>query len=143
MLKLAFYKGQKRFVNFAISKATGGPYSHVEVIIKELGNGFYLCLSSSMMDGGVRIKVICLQTEDWEIVNSGIAGVYESDAWEWFYKYHRCTYDYYGALRHKLHWLDEVEDKFYCSEVVCHLFKLEHPQLNPNQLYKHIKALVV
>lgn len=129
-MKLAFYKGRKRLVNRTICWITGGEYSHVELVLQELGNGVYLCLSSSMLDGGVRIKAINLQNGNWDLVDVGDQVTYEQ-AMDWFYRHQAAKYDYTGALRYAIKWFKQASGKFYCSEAASDILRRptsNHPQ---------------
>ena len=69
MITVAFYKGRDHWLDRAIQAATGGPYSHVELIAGVAGGGDTVrCLSSSWRDGGVRAKVITLHPDRWDFV---------------------------------------------------------------------------
>lgn len=137
---LAFYKGRKRFVNRAIADLTDGPYSHVEIVLQHLGKGFFLCLSSSMMDGGVRCKVINLNAPDWVLVSVKTAAT-EADAIAWYLNNWRMTYDYFGALRYRVPFLRNIESKAYCSEVVYLILGLDRAY-HPNGLYQALMPLM-
>lgn len=131
-LQLAFYKGRARLVNRAIADLTDGPYSHVELILAHYANGWALCLSSSMMDGGVRIKVISLTSGNWDLITVN-TDVTIDDAWQWFYAHSNAKYDYAGALRYKLPILKQNPAKKYCSEVVSEILRLDKSN-HPNGL---------
>lgn len=133
MITLAFYKGRARLVNRAIADLTNGPYSHVELILTHYANGWALCLSSSMMDGGVRIKVINVASGNWDLITVN-TDVTIDDAWQWFYAHSNAKYDYAGALRYKLPLLRQNPYKKYCSEVVSEILKLDKSN-HPNGLF--------
>ncbi len=101
MIRLAFYKGRTRIGNRLIADLTGGPYSHVELIMEEGNGGWALCLSSSMMDGGVRVKLINIASANWDIVTV-CTPITTDDAWAWFHEHSNAKYDYAGALRYRL-----------------------------------------
>lgn len=61
-VKLAMYKGEGTFVNQFIRWWTGSIYSHCELVVGEV------CYSSSLMDGGVRGKVINLGSGNWDLI---------------------------------------------------------------------------
>lgn len=136
-MQLAFYQGRKRLTNRLIADLTGGPFSHVEIILHRYPNGWALCLSSSMMDGGVRIKLINISTANWVVLTVDI-GIYETDAWEWFYQHSGAKYDYPGALRYRIKFLKQNPAKKYCSEVVSEVLQL--PKSNhPNGLFNDLQ----
>lgn len=61
-VKLAMYKGEGTFVNQFIRWWTGSIYSHCELVVNDV------CYSSSLMDGGVRGKVINLGSGNWDLI---------------------------------------------------------------------------
>ncbi len=136
-MHIAFYKGRKRLANRVIADLTGGPFSHVEVVLERYPNGWALCLSSSMMDGGVRVKLINIATRDWVVIAVDM-GITENDAWNWFWLHSGAKYDYTGALRYRLPFLKQHPKKKYCSEAVTEILRL--PKSNhPNGLYNDIR----
>jgi hypothetical protein len=64
---LAFYKGNKSLTDSIIKWWTQGKYSHVEIAFHESGTE-YQCYSSSIVDGGVRKKVIDLEADKWDLI---------------------------------------------------------------------------
>ncbi|MDZ7869754.1 MAG: hypothetical protein U5L02_11260 [Rheinheimera sp.] len=81
-MQVAFYQGRKRLANRVIADLTGGPFSHVEAVLQRYPNGWALCVSASMMDGGVRVKMINIATKDWVLMTVDM-GIIEDDAWQW------------------------------------------------------------
>lgn len=63
MVKLALYKGKGTLANSFIRWWAGSQYSHCELVI---GSVWY---SSSVMDGGVRCKLIELNPENWDFID--------------------------------------------------------------------------
>lgn len=114
---LAAYCGRKRILDRVIQDATGGPYSHVEIPLCHYGHGHYLCLSSSMLDGGVRLKVIDLHTDNWHLYQVR-SDVTTEDVWQWYFRHAGYKYDYAGALAYRVPFLKQNPKKKYCSEVV-------------------------
>lgn len=136
MMLLAFYKGRARIGNRLIADLTDGPYSHVEVILETGKDGWALCLSSSMMDGGVRVKLINTASANWDIVTVRTS-MTTDDAWAWFHAHSNAKYDYAGALRYRLPLLKQNPRKKYCSEVVCEILKMDR-SYHPNGLFKSL-----
>lgn len=66
-LTIAFYRGRKRLFNRFVSWFLRGPYSHCELVL-ETNDGVSECISSSLSDGGVRLKKIELKPENWDLV---------------------------------------------------------------------------
>jgi hypothetical protein len=62
-VQLALYKGKGLIGNALIRWWTGSQYSHCELVVDGI------CYSSSLMDKGVRKKVIDLKPENWDLVD--------------------------------------------------------------------------
>lgn len=139
-MQVAFYQGRKRLTNRVIADLTGGPFSHVELVLERYPNGWALCVSASMMDGGVRVKLINIGTADWVVITVNM-GVTVDNAWQWFYQHSGAKYDYTGAMRYRVKFLKQHPKKKYCSEAVSEMLGL--PKSNhPNGLYKDLKRYV-
>ena len=77
--KIAFYRGRKsgkgimpiifRALDSLTRTVTKGPYSHCEVV-KVLPTGETECFSSSYRDGGVRSKILSLDSDSWDLVDA-------------------------------------------------------------------------
>lgn len=63
MPRLALYKGQGNVFNSVVRSWTSSQYSHCELIV---GCNWF---SSSVMDGGVRGKLITPQKDHWDILD--------------------------------------------------------------------------
>ena len=63
MVRLALYKGKGTIANAGIRLWTGSQYSHCELVV----DGW--CYSSSVMDRGVRRKMIDLDSGHWDVVD--------------------------------------------------------------------------
>ena len=87
MVRLAMYKGKGTIANAFIRKWTGSQYSHCELVID--GKWY----SSSVMDGGVRCKLIELHPENWDFVELPWA---DSDAIVEYFK--QTDYQKYGWM---------------------------------------------
>lgn len=61
-MQVAFYKGKGLIGNALVRWWTRSPYSHCELVV---GGIWY---SSSLMDGGVRGKVITYNPDHWDLV---------------------------------------------------------------------------
>lgn len=90
---------------------TRGKYSHCELVVK-LDDGKYLCYSSSYRDGGVRSKIMELDSDKWELFPvsvplSQIEGFYD--------KTKGSGYDLLGALG-CVAGLRQHPTKYFCSE---------------------------
>lgn len=136
-MQVAFYKGRKRLTNRVIADLTGGPFSHVEAVLEMYPNGWALCVSASMMDGGVRAKLINIGTADWVVVTAK-TGATEDRAWQWFWLHSGYKYDYTGAMSYRVPFLREQRKKKYCSEAVSEMLGLEESN-HPNGLFKTLQ----
>lgn len=141
MIQLAFYKGRKRLSNRVIADLTAGPYSHVEFVLAHFTNGWALCLSASMMDGGVRIKAINISTANWAVVTVK-TDVTVDDAWAWFYRHSSAKYDHSGALGYKLPFLKPNPRKKYCSKAISEILNLPNSN-HPNGLFDDLQSYVI
>jgi len=64
----AFYRGKERASSRFLAWWARSDYSHCELILSRRGDLFE-CASSSMMDGGVRVKWIKLNPAHWELLD--------------------------------------------------------------------------
>ncbi|STZ75318.1 hypothetical protein [Bergeriella denitrificans] len=91
---------------------TRGPYSHCEIAVAERG-GRYRCYSSSVRDGGVRLKTMPLPSEKWDLIPlppetaAAAAALYEQTK--------AAGYDWRGALGTVLG-LRQSRTRWFCSE---------------------------
>lgn len=95
-VQVAFYKGKSSLFDRLVQWWTKSPYSHCEVILEEhpvqLGSTSPVrCASSSWPDGGIRIKLIHLKPEHWDIVSVPNSDV--TLASQWFYQRRGDKYD--------------------------------------------------
>ena len=114
-MNIAFYKGRKRLFNRLTAWWLKGPYSHVELILDTDKNGLAICASSSMMDGGVRVKHMLLDPEHWDIVP--ISGD-PAQAWAWLREHEGEGYDYLGLVGFIARVLGHDKERWLCSEAV-------------------------
>lgn len=120
---LALYKGKKdgrginpfliRLRDGFMRKITRGKYSHCEIAIETENSGEYRCFSSSIRDGGVRMKVIPLPSEKWDLtpVPSHVAMC----ATKLFNQTKGRKYDYMGAIGLYLG-ISHEKKRWFCSE---------------------------
>lgn len=116
-MKIAFYKGRKRIFNRFVSGWTRGPYSHTEAVFDSFPglDGQVLCGSSSFKDGGVRLKLIELVPEHWDIIDvPAIDGLRVLD---WFHEHLGDPYDLVGLLATSFPVL-HGQRKWFCNEAI-------------------------
>ena len=132
-MKVVFYRGRKRLFNRVTSWWLRGPYSHVEVVLGYDQAGQAICASSSMMDGGVRVKHMRLDPEHWDIVPvSGSADV----ALAWLNKHEGAGYDYLGLMGFVARVVGHRPSRFICSEAVAEMLGMSDGwRFDPCSLY--------
>lgn len=135
-MQVAFYKGRKRLFNRLTAWWLAGQYSHVELILGHDKAGQAICASSSMMDGGVRIKHMRLDPAHWDIVPVG-GDVY--DTWHWLAQHEGAGYDYLGLLGFVARVLGHDQGRFVCSEAVAAMLGFPDPwRFDPCSLHAAI-----
>lgn len=115
MMQAAFYKGRKRLFNRLTAWWLKGDYSHVELVLGADESGMAICASSSMMDGGVRVKHMRLDPAHWDIVP--VAGD-PAQAWAWLREHEGEGYDYLGLVGFIARVLGHDKERWLCSEAV-------------------------
>lgn len=130
-MQLAMYKGPAarrwdRFCHWWIRVWTRSPYSHAELVIDGV------CYSSSPRDGGVRAKVIDLNSGRWDVF--WIEGD-RARALGWFEAHKGDRYDWAGIVRFVLPFLPHRSRMWFCFEAVGAMLDLPTPHnLNANKL---------
>lgn len=131
-MKVAFYKGKKRLFNKLTSWWLRGEYSHCELVLEEFDKGS-LCVSSSFMDGGVRIKVIKLDPSNWDIIDVDTDYYYIND---WLIKNEHAKYDTLGLFSFLARVFKQDKTRWFCSEAVADMLKFEDSwRFDPCNLY--------
>lgn len=134
-LQLAFYKGRTRLFNRAVSWWTRGPYSHCELVTAQLQSGA-LCWSASLSDGGVRLKVIPLDPDRWDLVDLSCTPEEEARAVAWFKAHEGQGYDLVGLLGQVWRAVSDDGDKWFCNEAVGAALGVHEPwRFDPNSFY--------
>ena len=146
--KIAFYRGRKsvkgimpiifRALDSLTRTVTKGPYSHCEVV-KVLPTGETECFSSSYRDGGVRSKILSLDSDSWDLVD---APYLTAEAVE---EVKRKTvglkYDLVGAVGVVI-LSPNRPHKWFCSELPAEVIGLKEPwRFSPNTLYSVVQRL--
>lgn len=133
---LAFYKGPTGLFGRLIRAATKSPYSHVELIA---GDAYYgqltECYSSSETDGGVRMKSICLDGEEWDLIT---LLHYPSTAANFIQQKAGQKYDWLGILLSQVFPLARHrKNRWFCSEICAAALGFEQPhRYSPGALYE-------
>lgn len=138
---VAFYKGRKtirhpydllaKFADWLTRKVTKGEYSHCEIAIQSSGELYY-CYSSSVRDGGVRVKEMNLPQDKWDLIKIDA----DKDLIIDFYlRTKGMKYDWFGAIGVVLK-TKQAKSKYFCSEWVFEcLGGKESWRFSPNELY--------
>jgi hypothetical protein len=127
MLRIAFRYGDSRLFARAVCWWRGGDSAHCEVLLGDsvLGGGWHECLSSSWLDGGVRVKWMPLPADKWRIYEVPFGSVEEARAWAW--KHSGEGYDALGLLGFVIRRVKGLARDWFCSEVAAELMGLRDP----------------
>lgn len=147
---IAFYKGNRdkkdglafyyraKLSDWLIRVFTKGPYSHAELAVP-LGEGQYRCYTSSIRDGGVRVKNMPLPEDKWDLIPISKLGSLRNDSPEtieaFFESKKGLKYDFLGALGIILPTQDRA-NKWFCSEIIAEYFGIHQSwRYSPNLLW--------
>ena len=132
---LALYKGRRdgawyrpgvaaaRLSDWIIRTLTGSPYSHCELAVAH-GNGQYDCYSSSIRDGGVRLKGMPLPPEKWDLIPVDVSHEQVHAA---LAATRGAKYDWLGATGVIARWRHDKR-KYFCSEWCAMALGLANPE---------------
>lgn len=143
---LAFYKGRgqgrlERLQDLAIRTFTRSPYSHVELAAGSFKAGdIARCYSSSMRDGGVRSKEICLDGNHWDLVvlqvpaDQPVALVRDNLG---------AGYDCFGVLFSQILPITRHRSRrWFCSEICAAALGFARPHTySPGLLFQHVTKM--
>lgn len=92
-----------------------GPYSHAELVFTDR-----MSASSSLMDKGVRTKLICYSSVgNWDFLPlPDSSGLLEGRARKWFAAHDGLPYDLWGNVRFAFGMARDSKDKWFCSEAI-------------------------
>lgn len=107
---LALYKAKGNVVNGIIRAWEGSPYSHAELVVN--GEGY----SSSMRDGGVRIKAMPFSKDKWDLLPLDFADAGQIRAW--FVAHDGIKYGYLDLLFTKILRLPGNKKGMFCYEAI-------------------------
>jgi len=130
-MKFAFYRASGTVLDKIIRFWERGRYSHVEVVLADLGDGLFT-VASSVPWIGVRIANIALPASDWDIVEAtGDANAVHA----WFATHVGAGYDYRGLFGFVLRRVVGDKSKYFCSEAVATALGMNEPwRFDPNGL---------
>lgn len=119
MLRVAFRYGDPRLFARLVCWFRGGDSAHCEAAPAwDEVTGEYTCISSSFLDGGVRLKRMPLPAEKWRVYE---VDVQEVRAWAWYFEHRGEGYDTFGLLGFVWRPFRGWKDKWFCSEVVAEM----------------------
>ena len=122
---LAFYTAAHgTLLDRAISLIDGSPFSHCELVINDLGNRCYDCISSSHRDGGLRRKNIDMSGSYWILIPVMCDMGY---VLRWFNKRQHFKYDYLALFRPKTPGFYNPVYRVFCSEACADMLELVDP----------------
>lgn len=132
MVKLAMYKGKGTLANAGIRLWTGSQYSHCELV----ANGW--CYSSSVMDRGVRRKLIDLDSGNWDVIDLPWVG--EENVLSYFKETDSYRYGWWGLIVSQFLNLNRKTNRAqFCSEWCANAILLPNsPSYSPPSLYSLI-----
>lgn len=108
-VKLALYKGKGTFANAFVRYWTGSIYSHCELVVDGT------CYSSSVMDKGVRRKIINLDDGNWDVIELTWANA--ESVVRYFAETDHHRYGYFGLITSQLFNRGIAQDRAqFCSE---------------------------
>lgn len=141
---VAFYIAKKRpeknirVWDKVVSAIDGSPFSHAELVFPQK-SGNFICLSSSIRDNGVRVKIMALDPSIWVLMPVKVDRAY---CFSWMRRHDNCGYSKQGLIRTKLHWWPDFSDAYFCSEVVSELLGIDQPATyGPRRLWMHLLSL--
>ncbi|MGM8908812.1 hypothetical protein ACS8FB_01660 [Psychrobacter sp. 1U1] len=121
----SWLKGQKATKYQSQSgNLTGSPYSHCELVINELGEQRYDCISSSHRDGRLRRKTIYMEPSHWVLIPVMCDIDY---AIRWFNKRKSLKYDYLALIRTIIPGFYNPEYRLFYSEACADMLELVDP----------------
>ncbi|CAM4100693.1 hypothetical protein PSAR109036_09050 [Psychrobacter arenosus] len=122
---LAFYIADYgKIFDRLISMVDGSRFSHCELVIEELDDGRFDCISSSHRDGGIRRKNIEMNPNHWELVPVMCDIDY---ALRWYNRRKSFKYDYLALIRTVIPGFYNPEYRVFCSEACADMLELVDP----------------
>ncbi len=137
-MKVAFYKARGTLVDRAIRWWQRGPYSHVEAVLADNGDGTFEC-ASSVRSAGVRVAPITLPSSDWDILDISA----DVDAVRaWFTAHAGARYDWMGIFGFVMRPIGGEPGRYFCSEAIASALGIGEPwRLDPNALADVVRSV--
>jgi hypothetical protein len=136
-VQLALYKGPPRYgwwdilFHYAVRLRTWSKWSHAELVINDV------CWSSSGRDGGVRGKIINLNSGRWDVFDLNLTDEQAAKALTWFKSHEGEGYDWLGVLCFVLPFVKQERKRWTCFEAIGASLGIENPhRLDANDLFE-------
>lgn len=126
-MRLALYKGPPsndllHLAGHYLTRLwTWSKYSHAELVISGI------CYSSSSRDGGVRSKVIDLNSGKWDVFEITDAPAKVQQAVSWFTLHEKDKYDWLNILRFVIPFIKQDRNKWVCYESIGAALGIKEP----------------
>lgn len=138
-MKIAFYTGSRRLFNKLVCWKMRGPYSHVEAVIEDGGNGLALCASASFSDGGVRFKQIDLRSGNWDVID--VPSIDAARVAQWFAWHEHEPYDVRGLVNFILP-VGHNPEGWFCDEALLDAMGMREAwRFDPNSMARVCELL--
>lgn len=141
---IAFYKGPPvndivhSISHYTTRFFTWSKWSHAELVIDGI------CYSSSVRDGGVRSKIIPLNTGRWDIVKFELPEQVIEQAISWFDSNKDAKYDWRNIFRFVFPFIGQDWNRYVCYEAIGEALGFAGAyRLTANDLYKWAKKYEV
>lgn len=109
-------------------------YSHAELMIGDVS------YSSSARDGGVRSKLININSGNWDVHYFEMTEEEVNKALLWFSQNNTKSYDWINAIRYAIPFLRQSKDKFICFEAVAEMLGIPDAyDARPSTLIEYVK----
>ena len=122
-MQVAFYKGPGGLFDRVTRLWLMGKYSHCEIVLA-YKDGRAVCVSSSLPDGGVRVKDIALDPGHWDVIE--VAGDL-AYARQWMDEHAGQGYDVLGLVGFVARVLGHDKRRWLCSEAVAAMLGIPEP----------------
>jgi hypothetical protein len=117
-MQFAFYKAKEDLFDRLVSWKMQAPYTHVEAII-EAGSvtPYMVSASSSLRDGGVRMKRIDFTTGKWDIID--VPSIDKDKVVDWFYMHRGEKYNIRGLIDFVVPFpIKSKENTWFCDQAI-------------------------
>lgn len=127
-MQIALYKGPPSSLIHHLSHyitrlGTWSKYSHSELVIDGV------CYSSSARDGGVRGKVVDLESGHWDVFNITDNKQIKAKALSWFIEHDGDSYDYRNIIRYVFPFIGHNKNHWVCYEAVGAALGINRPHM--------------